>query len=201
MARWANEGLVWLPERGIGWLNVTEAPYDGAYFEKYRRYAETPMGRAITQARVDLVRRYGPARVCDVGIGCGAFVEAMGCQGFDINPAGVKWLRDRWSWCDPREATVDALTFWDCLEHIPDPEPMLANARRYVFLSLPIVPGHGPPPLDWKHLRRDEHCWYFTRDGLIGWMREQGFECREHSTMESLLGRDDVHTFVFERGS
>lgn len=198
--RWQSEELVWIPSRGMGWLNVTEAPYDADYFAKYQRYAETPMGRALTAARVALVRRWAlNARVCDVGIGCGAFVAEMGCVGFDVNPAGVVWLKDRRAWCNPWEQPVDALTFWDVLEHIPDPASLLANARGWVFVSLPVVPGEGPPPRDWKHLRRDEHCLYFTRDGLIGFMGEHGFECVEHNTEESLIGREDIHSFAFRR--
>lgn len=202
--RWIDEGLVWLPERGVGWLNVTASPYDADYFDKYRAYADTEMGRTITKARVDLTLRYqATGTLVDVGIGCGAFVEARSAwattKGFDINPAGRLWLKDRRAWCDPREQAVDALSFWDVLEHVEHPESMLANARRYVFVAVPIVPGHGPPALDWKHLRRDEHCLYWTRDGLIGWMRECGFECVEHGTPESLLGREDIHTFVFCR--
>ena len=189
-----------MPERGVGYLPVAESPYDADYWRKYEGYAATEMGRAITRARGDLLCRWAPnATVCDVGIGCGAFVESMDCRGYDVNPVGVEWLVNSGRWLDPRHTAVDALTFWDALEHIPDPAPMLANAREWVFVSLPIVPGSGPPPPDWRHLRRDEHCWYFTRDGLIGFMREHGFRCVEHNTMESLLGREDSHTFVFER--
>lgn len=199
--RWASEGLVWLPERGMGWLNVTESPYDAAYFDKYREYAETEMGRAITAARVALVRRHAPdARtVVDVGIGCGAFVEAADCYGYDVNPAGQEWLITRGSWLNPYHNPVDAVTMWDVLEHIEEPERLLETVREWVFVSLPIVPGDGPPPLDWRHLRRDEHCLYFTRDGLIAFMAEHGFRCVEHGTPESLLGREDIGTFAFRR--
>jgi hypothetical protein len=111
----------------------------------------------------------------------------------------VVWLKDRHLYRDPREQPVHGLTFWDVIEHIPNPEAMLENARRFVFVSLPVVPGDGPPPAGWKHLRRDEHCWYFTRRGFIEWVEAHGFECVEHNTMESLLGRDDIGTFVFRR--
>lgn len=199
--RWRDEGLVWLPERGVGYLPVTEAPYDADYWRKYEGYAATELGKALTKARVRLVRQWAPLRsVCDVGIGCGQFVEALdGACGYDVNPVGVEWLVNQGRWLDPRHNPVDVLTFWDVLEHIPDPAPMLANAREWVFVSLPIVPGDGPPNVTWKHYRPDEHCWYFTRDGLIGFMRAHGFACVEHNTMESLLGREDSHTFVFRR--
>lgn len=197
----ARDGLVWLPELGMGRLKVTEAPYDEAYFEKYQQYAKTPMGVAITAARVDLVRRYTDRHVVDVGIGCGAFIEArMGWTwGYDVNPEGVRWLHAHGRWCDPYERSVEAVSLWDVLEHIPDPAALLRNVRQFVFVSLPIVPGDGPPALDWKHLRRDEHCWYWTRSGFERWMAGHGFELCTHNRMEELLGREDIGTFVFRR--
>lgn len=203
--RWAEEGLVWLPERGMGWLNVHDAPYDAEYFDKYARYAETDLGRAITASRVDLTLKHQRSGVLvDVGIGSGAFVEARRrwaprTFGYDVNPAGVEWLATSGYWLDPYAIKVDAVSLWDVLEHIPDPAPLFANVREWVFCSLPIVPGDGPPPADWKHLRRDEHCLYFTRRGLIEFMEEHGFRCVEHSTPETLLGREDIETFAFRR--
>lgn len=201
--RAVNDGLVWLPELGMGRLYVREAPYDEKYFQKYERYAAEPMGQAITDARIELVRKWagtGPG-VLDVGIGCGDFVAQWPgrAEGFDVNPAGVAWLETRGLLRDPREGGSRVLTFWDVLEHIPEPRVFIAAAQRWVFCSLPIVPGDGPPPRDWKHLRRDEHCWYWTRSGLIRWMADQGFRCVECCAAEILLGREDVETFAFER--
>lgn len=201
--RWLANEFVWLPGRGMGRLRVTEAPYDAAYFEKYEGYARTPMGRAITEARVQLVNRHTDRHVVDVGIGCGAFIEGRRgwTWGYDVNPVGVEWLNRCGRWCDPYAAPVEAVSFWDVLEHIPDPGALLANVRRWVFVSVPIVPGDGPPPRDWKHLRPDEHCWYWTRAGFVGWMASHGFELVERSDFETRLGREDVETFVFRRAS
>jgi hypothetical protein len=199
---WAATELLWLPHRGMGWYPVTEAPYDEAYFAKYARYAETEMGRRITAARVDLVNRHaGPgASVCDVGIGCGDFVQARpNTFGSDCNPAGVSWLLERGLLVDPTRETFDALTFWDSIEHIPDPSPLLTNAREWVFVSLPVVPNDGPPAASWKHYREDEHCWYWTLSGFLRWMMEHGFVCKERNTVETDLGREDVHSFAFRR--
>lgn len=202
--RWAAAGLVWLPEWGMGRLRVTEAPYDADYFEKYQGYAETPMGRAITEARVDLVARHHAAELIDVGIGCGDFVHTrlargLPTWGFDVNPVGVGWLHSLGRWRDPYERPVDAVSLWDTLEHIPDPAALLSQVRRFVFVSLPIVPGAGPPPLGWKHFRRDEHCWYWTSAGFVNWMTAHGFRCVESTRMETDLGRSDIGTFVFQR--
>lgn len=194
---WSEAGLVWLPELGIGYYPVTEAPYDAAYFAKYQAYANTELGRAITQARVELVKRYHEGEVLDVGIGSGAFVEAHGAaHGFDINPAGKAWLDARWSAWDGEP--VAAVTFWDSLEHIADPAPLLAVAERWAFVSAPIVQDVNAIAT-WKHFRRDEHCWYFTADGLVRFMHAHGFEFVARDDFETRLGREDIGTFVFER--
>lgn len=202
----AERGLVWLPERGMGWLRVTddaEQVYDADYWNKYVGYAQTEQGRRITAARVALVDRHcSPMHtLIDVGIGCGDFIDAcnQNALGFDINPVAVKWLEARGIFADPRQHSVHALTLFDAFEHIADIDRMLANAKQWVFVTIPIVPGDGPPRPDWRHWRVSEHCWYFTRKGFIDYMAAQGFECVEHCTMESLLGRLDSDTFAFKR--
>ena len=192
--------LVWLPERGMGFYPVIEQPYDQAYWDKYVGYADTDLGRELTQSRINLVNSYTKAEVVDVGIGCGDFIMSrpVNTYGFDINPVGVAWLKERGLWRDPTGEIVFAVSFWDVLEHIPDPAAILDNVERFVFVSLPLFTG-PEHVLGSKHFRRDEHCWYWTYDGLLWWMGEHGFECLEHCTPESLLGREDIHTFVFRR--
>lgn len=201
--RWAADGLVWLPERGMGRLHVHEAPYDAAYWEKYVGYAATEQGHKITAARVDLVRRFTDRHVVDIGIGCGAFIEARKgwTWGYDINPVAIEWLNGQNRWCDPytQPNGVEAVSLWDTLEHIPDPAALLRNVRTWVFVSLPIVPGSGPPPLDWKHLRRDEHVFYWTHAGFIAWMDAHGFDLVEANQDEVGLGRSNIETFVMKR--
>lgn len=205
-AEWAAAELMWLPERGMGYLRVTDQPYDRDYFAKYLGYAATELGQALTRARMEFILRHAPelGLLIDVGIGCGQFVAAarqagLEANGWDVMPPAVEWLERNGICLDPRRTFADALTFWDSLEHLPDPAAYIVSAREWVFCSLPIVPGDGPPRANWKHFRPDEHCWYWTRSGLIGWMAEQGFRCVEHNTMESLLGREDVSTFAFRR--
>lgn len=206
-AAWSMEGLVWLPERGIGYLPVDAFPYDEAeYFRKYQGYAATEMGKRITRARLELVARHidFSDRIVDVGIGCGDFlsaahVEGFQAFGFDVSRHGLAWLKEHGLFRDPMRAPVEVLTFWDSLEHIPTASEVLSRARSWAFLSLPIVPGDGPPPLDWKHLRRDEHCWYWTRAGLVAWMAAQRFELVEETDLEVRAGRVDIGTFAFRR--
>lgn len=175
------------------------APYDENYWNKYQALDATPCGTALTSMRMELVSRHWSRRVIDIGIGGGRFVaERPDTRGFDINPHAVKWLTNRLSFFDPYSVTCDAMTFWDSLEHIYDPVPLLNNVRRFVFVSLPIFRGPADI-LASKHFRRDEHCWYFTRLGLTRFMRRCGFRMLEISEMEQAAGREQIESFVFER--
>lgn len=204
--RWAEDalerdGFLWLPEHGMGRLRVTDPVYDADYFANYEQRARTPMGRAITEGRVALANQYTDRHVVDVGIGCGAFVSArMGWTwGYDVNPAGIAWLHGCGRWRDPYKDLPESVSLWDVLEHIEEPELLLRRVARFVFMSLPIVPGDGPPSADWRHYKPHEHCWYWTEPGLIRWMAEHGFRLLQRSRFEQKLGRQDIGTYAFER--
>lgn len=186
---------------GMGYVPLhDEGTYDDAYFEKYVRMADTDMGRKLTSSRIDLVARHHTGPVLDVGIGAGQFVTARKepTFGFDVNPQAIEWLKDRRLFADPYREAFRALTFWDSLEHIPDPAAAIARAGEWVFVSLPIF--EGPEHcLQSRHLRPGEHIWYFTHGGLENWMAHQGFELVEHNTIESDLGRDGIGSYAFRR--
>ena len=127
------------------------------------------------------------------------FCEDMDCAGFDINPKAIEWLKKerRWHNLLMSEKPVDHLTFWDSLEHIHDPETILSRVKDSVFVSMPIY-ENAEHILKSKHFRKDEHCWYFTDDGLKLFMSLFGFECERQSTGEQLY-REDIHTYHFRR--
>lgn len=199
--------LVYVPALGIGRypVPVSQRPYDEDYFHKYQQLADTPMGHALTKARVELVaRHHGSGMVLDVGIGAGQFVEARPqTWGYDVNPAGIQWLKLRGRWgnlYDPGlpDDAFPALAFWDSLEHIDKPELAVAKARQWVFVSIPIF-ANGDAILASHHYRPNEHIFYFTHDGLLRWFAEQGFTCVEHNTIESELGRSGIGSYAFKR--
>jgi hypothetical protein len=202
--------LIWLPELGMGYYPVRgDAPYNAAYFDKYRIYAATPMGKLIREFRVRLVTTHAPAgsSLVDVGIGCGDFLQALAeaghhGEGYDVNPAGIRWLLERGILADfwRDDAAWDVVTFWDALEHLPDPGAALTRARAWAFVTLPIF-RDGEHVLHSKHYRKDEHLWYWTRSGFVRWAAAQGFKTWDHLTTESVLGREDVETFVLRRRS
>ncbi len=115
-----KHGLVWLPALGMGYFPVPQnRPYDEHYFSRYQQMADTPMGHALTQARIQLVARHYDGPLVDVGIGAGQFVEARpNTRGYDVNPAGVDWLKQRGLWADLYAERYPALscgTRWSTL--------------------------------------------------------------------------------------
>lgn len=195
-----KKGLVWSPALGMGYFPVPkQRPYDESYFSRYRGMADTPMGRDLTAARIRLVARHYAGELLDVGIGAGQFVEARPrTKGYDVNPAGVEWLKARGCWADLYAERYAALSFWDALEHIDRPDIAIGRSTQWVFISVPVFEG-GDAVLCSRHFRKDEHLWYWTREGLIRWFDGQGFDCIEHNTIESDLGREGIDSFAFRR--
>ena len=94
----AADSLVWFPEHGLGYYPVKTgtAPYNDDYFERYRKMANTFVGRQLMHARVDFVGRHiGNGRMVDIGIGSGAFIQArnraacdtLATTGYDVKSA------------------------------------------------------------------------------------------------------------------
>jgi hypothetical protein len=205
--QFSNGRLTWWPELGIGYYPVKTggAPYDQEYFDRYARNAQTTLGRALMQARCEFVEKYYLGTLIDVGIGSGAFIALRRkfkrtTYGYDINPAGLKWLDEQTLLVDPYLIPFDAMTLWDVLEHMADFQSLLANVRQWLFVSLPIF-CDAEHVLASKHFRPDEHYWYFTRDGLVFAMASCGFALEFETNIETALGREDIGTFAFRRKS
>lgn len=198
--------LTWFPESGVGYYEVRESdqPYDAAYFARYQAQADSPSGRALMASRSCLVDRYHGGGVLDVGIGSGAFLldrAASGIEtdkGFDVNPAGVAWLRARDMFGDLYGRTWRAATFWDALEHIRRPDLALDQVEEIAFVAIPTFRDVAHV-LASKHFRRDEHFWYWTRDGFRRFASACGFDVVDIVATETALGREDVETFVLRR--
>jgi hypothetical protein len=196
--------LTWWPQLGIGHYPVEAgiAPYDQEYFDNFDRNAHTPIGRALMRARCEFVDWHYQGTVVDVGIGSGAFIERRRerhtTYGYDVNPVGIRWLEERGLLIDPYLEKVPAMTLWDVLEHIPDFEPLLAQVREWLFVSLPLF-RDVDHVLRSKHYKPAEHCWYFTQPGLVHTMKQCGFALASESKFETELGREDIGTFAFRR--
>jgi len=190
-----------LPELGIGFYPVTAQPYDARYWKNYCKLDATPIGALLTEMRCDWVEQQYAGDLVDIGIGGGRFVSSRPQTfGYDVNPCAVKWLKEQQRWRDPYQSSVAAISCWDSLEHIHDPGPLLDNVRQWVFVSLPIFRDVAHV-IRSKHFKRDEHCWYMTREGVIRFMAWFGFQIVARGTMEQQAGREDIESFAFRRFS
>lgn len=195
------DALSWSEELGMGFHSRPAMSYDGGYFEKYQVLDNSDMGASLTRLRVDMVERHhgdDSNQVIDIGIGGGRFVTQYGGFGYDVNPDAIEWLTDRGWFRDPYVNGAEVLTFWDSLEHIPNPEAIVARASRWVFVSMPIYSDLGDC-LGSPHYKPGEHIWYWTFDGLARWFQRQGFEMYEANHMETEAGRRGIMSFAFKR--
>lgn len=204
-----DDRLIWLEQAGIGYLEAKpDGVYDQEYFDRYRKYRGSQTERRLNSFRTELTLRHAENTdsLLDVGIGDGAYLEALkkaqptweNIRGFDVNPAGVDWLKENDSWGDLYHRTWDVATFWDSLEHIRNPDKALARVKKTALISIPIFSG-VKHVLASKHYRPDEHFWYFTRQGFARFIWREGFAIIEHSLGEQAAGREDVETFVIAR--
>lgn len=177
--------------------------YDRAYFEKYRTYEGSPVAQKINAGRIALVKRhYGGGPLLDIGVGSGEFIKRRGKPtfGYDINMTAKRWLLDEGLWCDV-EMAFPAYSFWDVLEHVPEPEDYFRHVLpgAYLFTALPIF-DDLTRIRESKHYRPDEHLYYWTREGFIRWMANHAFEHLETSHHEIFAGRQSILAFAFRRG-
>jgi len=112
--------------------------YDKSYLLKYQRYAQSQLGVEIQALRYAIVKRHiRDGTLLDFGCGAGSFVtecnkNGICASGFDINPYGnyldLATLFFRYK----------AVTFWDCLEHLPNPKQVVSGLQaEYVFACTP----------------------------------------------------------------
>lgn len=193
-------------DTGIGYQSIQPRNYDDAYFHKYVAMGRSTFGVALNSLRVGLVSRYLALdqQLIDIGVGDGAFIRARGGEtyGYDINPFARTILKGTGKWFDVSVVdSMESASFWDALEHIADPLEIIQKVAAYCFVSIPIFRDRHHI-LTSKHYRPDEHYWYFTRAGIISWFWDAGFVCQEMNGMETMLGREDIDTFVFvKRGA
>jgi len=192
--------LVWDDSLGFGFCDTPAIDYDKDYFDHYLKLDETPTGKELVEFRRSLVDTRTQHVPIDIGIGGGAFVNAKNCFGYDINRKAVEWLKSIGKYVNPYISPVKCLTFWDSLEHIPHPTTLLNRVESggMVFVSIPVFEGFEQC-LRSKHFKPGEHLWYWTHEGFIMFMDGLNFKLMEWTNKESIIGRESVHTYVFQR--
>ena len=199
-----------LTSHGIAYqadMTIT-ASYDEAYFDKCAGYEGQAIANRINAGRVALVEKYTgkpgnpqSPHVLDIGVGSGEFIRARGegTFGYDVNPKAANRLKVDGLWRDDIHC-FKAYTFWDVLEHVPEPDHYFRRMAEgsYLFTSLPIFDDLRRIR-DSKHYRPGEHLYYWTEQGFIDWMALYRFRLLEVSDHETQAGRDSIKSFAFKR--
>lgn len=197
-----NDTLLWSEEKGQGFHTRPAMRYEGQYFAHYQKLDATHMGGLLTKARLELVQKFTDStRTVDIGIGGGRYVQESGGAGYDVCEDAVTWLKRNGKYHDPYDdfyGDVGSITCWDSLEHIPEPEKLLAQVTDWLFVSMPIYDDMADV-LQSKHYKPGEHLHYWTFDGFVNWCACQGFELREVNHAETELGREGITSFAFKR--
>lgn len=193
---------------GVAWqadMRVT-CDYGDAYFYHYAELEGSEVAVRLNAGRVAMLARHVPAEasVLDIGAGCGTFVKAarswgFDAKGFDIIPKTVDRLKAMDAFADNPEA-FDVVTFWDSLEHMPDPGEVLARIRKdaIVLVAIPIMEGLRKVR-ESKHYKPGEHLYYVTEPGFVAWMSMHGLQLLETSTHETDAGREAIGAYAFRK--
>lgn len=207
----AKDGDLMLCEhRGVAYqrdMSQGRIAYDSAYLANYDRYANGPIAKTLNDARCAMLARHVPKRasVLDVGAASGAFVRRaidadFLAKGFDVIPEAVRRLSDAGLYAeDP--ADFDAVTLWDAVEHMEEPEACLGRVRKGAVLlaAIPLMQKGLRRTRESKHYKPGEHFYYFTADGFVDWMALYGYRLLEQSSHETDAGRESIGAFAFQR--
>lgn len=151
--------LAW---RRVAVLDVLTSPQDGAGVLDFGcgtgRVVEEFLARGWLGRGHDLAYS-GPDVDYGYGWHRGMFLPAAGA----LDPAGRPW---------------HAVTFFDSLEHLPDPAACVRSlAPEWVMVSVPWC--HRPQDWDWfgpwKHRRPGEHLHHWNRETLVAFFAGLGY--------------------------
>jgi SAM-dependent methyltransferase len=155
--------------------------------------------RAAARRRLDVLDRFAPMRgaLLDVGAAAGFFVseaQAHGwrASGLDVSTAMVEWGRSRLGVAldvgilqasPPAEASLDAVTMWDYLEHALDPLGDVECAHRALRPGGILALSTGDAASlaarlsgeRWHLLTPEHHNFYFTPTTLRLLLERAGF--------------------------
>jgi len=202
-----KKGLIWFPEKGLGWYPVKRTHYDDKYFNEYVRMEHTEVGECLNKFRTEWVDSYTQGLVLDVGIGSGSFIKRRGnCVGYDVCPKALYLLQRKDLFFNPYNGVglwnkIEAVTFFDTLEHIEWPELIFDNiGSQLIFVTIPIF-RDAEHVASSKHFKKEEHYLYFTEQGFIDYMANYGFKLIEKRDDESGCGREDIKSYALRRAT
>jgi SAM-dependent methyltransferase len=161
-----------------------------------------------------LARFRGRGAVLDVGCGLGFFLRALDANRWDrhgVEPMPVPYREaaqalgpNRVHNADLISAQLpsgrfDAITFWDSLEHLPNPRAILQEGARLlrpggmILIGLPNFGGYQARHFgqDWFGLSLPHHFYHYTRSTLTKLLENCGFRVR---VIEDRTGPENYHS-------
>lgn len=205
----ADADLMLCEKRAVAYqkyMRQDRVEYGADYLAKVDAYDGSEIAKAVNAGRCAMLVRHLPmkATVLDIGAGSGAFVRDAAAAGFrmsglDVIPDAVARLLAAGVYADDPHV-FDAVTLWDSLEHMEEPEKYLRSVRKgsHLFASIPVFEDLRKIR-ESKHYRPGEHLYYWTPDGFAAWMAMYGFRLLEVSTHETDAGRASISAFAFVR--
>lgn len=212
---------------GLGVLDPRPGPgelaelYGESYFlSQYERVPEPgseKMQRRLSQERhrVDFFRRYkGSGRVLDIGCGRGYFLQACRLRGydavgFDVSDEAAASVRDTLGipvkTGEFREklfapGSIDVVTMWHVLEHMPDPRVPLDLAWKWLSpdgVLVVDVPNYECTDARkagraWVGWQLPYHFFHFTPSSAAGILDRYGFQVLGSKTYHSEYVKERV---------
>lgn len=209
IVRCPDDGLLFVSPRPVD----TAPYYDGRYYTDpdvgYRGYAShAERSRAEWSERLDELAASSPqqGRLLDVGCASGEFLEqarerGWQVRGIELSQWAVEQARTvrsldvlQGSLPDARfdARTFEAVTFFDCVEHVREPAAVLRDIRRV------LVPGgvlllstgalrHEDPLLESHWYYPPWHLYYFSESTMTALLARAGFELVRYFEKEGLM--------------
>jgi len=193
---------------GQALLDVYNETYWKSDNPKERGYADYAKESALYlktyKKRMKLVSRWLPknGRILDVGCAAGYFLRVAQQHGHDVHGVELSEaiareaidalgkdrvyngllddaIADR-GW---QEQSFDLVTIWDVIEHVPEPQGLLASIKRLIkpggklLLETQNVDSKLANRLGkrWHHYKHDEHLYHFNPDTIGRLLKDCGF--------------------------
>jgi SAM-dependent methyltransferase len=149
-------------------------------------YRDADPMEQVDYALVDFVSEHAGHSVVDLGCGLGGYSKVLvdrgfEVRGFDVVPEYVDRARELGVRADVydgerlplEDRSVDTVFLLEVIEHLDDPAPLLAEARRVargsVLVTTPnCTQDFGRVPVEFSHMLDVDHRQFFTEASLTG---------------------------------
>ncbi len=191
-------------------LRVTQT-YDRTYLAD-RYQAIDDRVRVLADRRLKVLGAFVPAggKLLDFGCGTGRLVQqavehGWSSWGCDLVPGDGRRVPIGEAEC----RRWDVVTFFDSLEHLPDPAGQVRRLNpAWVMASVPNCahPDDWEWLSRWRHLRPGEHLWHWGRDTLDRFFAQLGYRPVMHSSFEDEFRPNptqpepNILTAIYRRG-